>query len=264
MFTRLRSLIDHLISTDIGNRGVQRLYFILKKTRPNYLEKSTEILLSSKTVLIVSDFPIPPMMIPETDGPPGALALALALDELGKRAVILTQDIIAEGLRRFYRRVITDFPKEQFSCIVSIETPGRAKDGKYYSFSGMEIKVRRYDELFINAKVPTIGIGDGGNEIGMGNLNLEGKYYSTVKTTELIVAGVSNWGAYGLVAGLSIKTGQNLLRDYEEAEVVKTLVEAGAIDGITKRREVSVDGLPMSIHSKMLGLIKEIIKLRVH
>jgi len=257
-------VIDHLIATDIGGRGVQELYFRYKALRPEYMDNATDILLSSKDVLIVADFPIPPSMIPETDGPPGALALALALNEVGKKATILTEDTIADALKEFYSDVTTEIPRKEFSCLVSVETPGRARDGKYYSFSGMEIKVRPYDELFIGATVPTIGIGDGGNEIGMGNLNLEGKYYSTVKTTELIVAGVSNWGAYGLVANLSIREGVNLLKDYDEVEVVKALVNAGAIDGISKKREVSVDGLPMGIHSKILDLLREIVEFKIH
>ncbi|ASJ15979.1 hypothetical protein A3L04_02240 [Thermococcus chitonophagus] len=256
-------MIDHLIATDIGGRGVQELYLKYKAIKPNYIDNATDILLSSKDVLIVADFPIPPLMIPETDGPPGALALALALDEVGKKATILTEDIIADALKEFYSNIITEIPKKEFSCLVSVETPGRASDGKYYSFSGMEIRVSPYDELFIKATVPTIGIGDGGNEIGMGNLNLKGKYYSIVKTTELIVAGVSNWGAYGLVANMSIREGVNLLRDYNEIEVVRALVSAGVIDGISKKREVTVDGLPMSIHSRILDLLREIVEFKI-
>nr|WP_048056174.1 glutamate cyclase domain-containing protein [Pyrococcus sp. ST04] len=260
-------MIDHLIATDIGGRGVEKLYLKYKLKRPQYLSNAANILLSSERVLIVSDFPIPPSMTPETDGPPGALALALALTSLGKSATILTQDIVADALKDFYRDVITKFPNiEKYSCLVSIETPGRARDGKYYSFSGLEIRVRPYDELFLNAsekEIPTIGIGDGGNEIGMGNLELKGRYYSTVRTTELVIAGVSNWGAYGLVAELSIREGVNLLREFDEKSVVTSLVEAGLIDGITKKRESSVDGLPLGLHEKIISLLNEIIDIKI-
>ena len=56
----------------------------------------------------------------------------------------------------------------------------------------------------------TIGIGDGGNEIGMGKIPHEtivknipngDLIHCRVPTDHLIVAGVSNWGAYALAAG---------------------------------------------------------------
>ncbi|WP_048055249.1 glutamate cyclase domain-containing protein [Pyrococcus sp. NA2] len=260
-------MIDHLIATDIGGRGVERLYLLYKAKRPDYFQRSLEIISSAKRILIVSDFPIPPSMIPETDGPPGAVALALALKDLGKRAIILTQELVKIGIEDFYQEVITEMPKtNEFDCLISVETPGRNYKGKYLSFSGLEIRVREYDRLFMEALemgIPTIGIGDGGNEIGMGNLELRDERYSVVKASEVIIAGVSNWGAYGLVAGLSIENGVNLLKDYDEGEVLKSLVNAGLIDGITKKNEPSVDGLPSSIHERMLKLLNEIINVKI-
>jgi hypothetical protein len=54
----------------------------------------------------------------------------------------------------------------------------------------------------------TIGVGDGGNEIGMGRVRerlagegeLIARIASVVSVDHLVVAGVSNWGAYGIVA----------------------------------------------------------------
>ena len=59
----------------------------------------------------------------------------------------------------------------------------------------------------------TIGIGDGGNEIGMGKLPAgliaqhvpNGAQIACVTSCDhLVVAGVSNWGAYGLAAGVRL------------------------------------------------------------
>src|SRR5258707_3766177 len=64
---------------------------------------------------------------------------------------------------------------------------------------------------------PTTGIGDGGNEIGMGkipwdvirrNIPNGGLVACRVPTDHLIVCGVSNWGAYGLAAGVAFFRGQ--------------------------------------------------------
>ena len=63
-----------------------------------------------------------------------------------------------------------------------------------------------------SGKITTIGIGDGGNEIGMGKVqqkvieHIENgrNIASTVATDHLITAGVSNWGGSALVAALRV------------------------------------------------------------
>jgi hypothetical protein len=105
--------------------------------------------------------------------------------------------------------------------------------------------------------ITTIGIGDGGNEIGMGKIPWDiirrnipggGRIACRVPTDYLIVAGVSNWGAYGLAAGTALVRGQNLGRaffDVEgEQELLRVMVEHGPlVDGATGQQTVSVDGL---------------------
>jgi hypothetical protein len=103
----------------------------------------------------------------------------------------------------------------------------------------------------------TIGIGDGGNEIGMGKIPWEtirrnipngAVIACRVPTDYLIVAGVSNWGAYGLAAGVSLlKTGRidpDLFDPERERELLKIMVEHGPlVDGVTGKPTISVDGL---------------------
>jgi hypothetical protein len=103
----------------------------------------------------------------------------------------------------------------------------------------------------------TIGIGDGGNEIGMGKVpwdvirrNIPGgaRVACRVATEHLIVAGVSNWGAYALAAGVWHQRGRRPpaeLRDPErERELLRVMVERGPlVDGVLGRPSVSVDGL---------------------
>lgn len=63
-----------------------------------------------------------------------------------------------------------------------------------------------------SGKIATIGIGDGGNEIGMGKVHQmvvdginNGQHIATtVATDHLITSGVSNWGGSALVAALAI------------------------------------------------------------
>ncbi|MCA9297150.1 MAG: DUF4392 domain-containing protein [Phycisphaerales bacterium] len=108
--------------------------------------------------------------------------------------------------------------------------------------------------------VSTIGIGDGGNEIGMGvvpweelaaRLNREGDALvpCRIATDWTIVAGTSNWGAEALAASVCVHRRQfDPLRPWTiarmEAALERIVSEGPAVDGITGLREATVDGLP--------------------
>ena len=69
----------------------------------------------------------------------------------------------------------------------------------------------------------TIGILDGGNEIGSGNYinEIENigniiEYPSIITTSESIISSTSNWGAYGLIAAISLHEKKNLLPTVKE------------------------------------------------
>lgn len=106
----------------------------------------------------------------------------------------------------------------------------------------------------------TIGIGDGGNEIGMGSIpwqELQQRLTNPgvahipcrIATNWTIVAGVSNWGAMALAAAtLQLRDQQSNLQPWtanHQRESLKQLVTEGpAVDGITRLAEATVDGLP--------------------
>jgi hypothetical protein len=106
----------------------------------------------------------------------------------------------------------------------------------------------------------TIGIADGGNEIGCGNIpwNTLRNAVKTgpialtacrIPTDYLIVAGISNWGAYGLGAAIAALTDRHdALRAWtadREASALHAIVAAGGVDGVLKRPESSVDGVAL-------------------
>jgi hypothetical protein len=113
-------------------------------------------------------------------------------------------------------------------------------------------------EAAATARITTIGIGDGGNEIGMGTIpwdvirrNIPNGDLTAcrVPTDHVIVCGISNWGAYGLAAGISVLRGQPMERELfnpeRERELLRIMVEQGPlVDGATGLPTVSVDGLP--------------------
>jgi len=124
------------------------------------------------------------------------------------------------------------------------------------------------DELFVVAtalRPATIGIGDGGNEIGMGKVRtrlagldaLRARIATVVPVDHLVVAGVSNWGGYGIVAALGRLTGLDLLRTPEiERRLIEACVAAGACDGVTRRREPTVDSLASETHAAVVDLLR--------
>lgn len=109
-------------------------------------------------------------------------------------------------------------------------------------------------------RVRTIGVGDGGNEIGMGSFLWESlhplvpnghgpRIVCRIPTDWTIVAGTSNWGAYALAAAAAVLKGRpEVLESWPESrheQLLRHLVQHGpAVDGVTREREPTVDGLP--------------------
>lgn len=142
-----------------------------------------------------------------------------------------------------------------------MERCGLTEDRVYRNMRGADVSAyhAKVDYLFGDHLV-SVGIGDGGNGIGMGNLapviplvmSMEGAPCAT-RTTRLIISSVSNWGAWGLVAALSRLTRQNLLPTREEArETLERLVSLGAVDGVTGRAGATVDGFSAEENERVL------------
>jgi hypothetical protein len=120
--------------------------------------------------------------------------------------------------------------------------------------------------------ITTIGIGDGGNEIGMGCLkwdNIANRLWGEVAaripcrvaTTWNIVAGISNWGGYALAAAVLALSGRTEVMEpwtcQRELEVLEQFVMEGpAVDGITRRPEATVDGLPFLAYIQAWAAIR--------
>ena len=120
----------------------------------------------------------------------------------------------------------------------------------------------------------TIGIGDGGNEIGMGKLPHDlvaenvpngDLIHCRVATDFLIVAGVSNWGAYALAAGVYVLRGKtpppDLFDPDREREILEVMVREGPlVDGVTGKPTATVDGLTWDEYASPLKRIRTILQ----
>ena len=77
-----------------------------------------------------------------------------------------------------------------------------------------------------------------------------------VKVDYPVIASVSNWGAYGLAAYLSILSGKNLMPTYVwAAKYMKETVEIGSVDGITHERVTHVDGFEESVEQEIIDAL---------
>jgi hypothetical protein len=120
----------------------------------------------------------------------------------------------------------------------------------------------------------TVGIGDGGNEVGMGKVGWDvirrnvprGELIACrVPADQLIVCGVSNWGAYALAAGVRLLRGAppdpGLWDPRREQELLEVMVERGPlVDGLSGRPEARVDGLPPERHAAVLRRLGELAR----
>ncbi|MFD1589504.1 DUF4392 domain-containing protein [Halorientalis brevis] len=280
--------IDHQITLDLGGRNSRRLYEAVRaddplvKTAAERLQRACE---SGGHVLLTTGFPIVPPGAPETDGPLGTVVLARALARLGATPVLVVEPMVRDPITALADELGCDFPVETVeptatsadslldryepTALVAIEKPGRCADGSYRNMAGADILeyVGPVDGLFEQAReqgIPTVAVGDGGNELGMGVVQStveaaipHGETIACVTPVDaLVVAGVSNWGAYGIVAALSVFAGENLLHTGEaERRLLARSLSAGCVDGVSGDSETCVDGIACEIHESVVDIL---------
>uniref|UniRef100_A0A8C6P4C6 D-glutamate cyclase n=1 Tax=Nothobranchius furzeri TaxID=105023 RepID=A0A8C6P4C6_NOTFU len=313
-------LLEEIIIDDPGQRGIRALFV------KDELLRSCLALSHSSSVAITTGFPTHYMHSPpdETDGPPGAIAMATMLLSLGKQVTLLTDSralemneaMVTEAVRKGVLKAAIpvvafedrgpesalhflchhgDPSRPRYDHLVAIERSGRAEDGNYYNMRAINIKhlVDPIDDLFIAAKkipgITTTGIGDGGNELGMGKVKEKVKTLMpkgdliacNVPADFAITAGVSNWGGYAVACGLYLlntcashqrylRRGLGLdpaasraqLQDWstnlpsvqKEESFLATLVHLGIRSGKTGNLGMEVDGLTFHpTHSEMIN-----------
>lgn len=132
-----------------------------------------------------------------------------------------------------------------------------------------------------NRGIFTIGIGDGGNEVGMGCIKETVKRvlptgskcgcpcgagtHSDIATDLLLVAMVSNWGAYALEALLAIAKGKpEIMHDRAlEDKVFEAATSAGFIDPAAGFGMASGDAIDKSVHLAIIDILNFIVKSKI-
>jgi len=244
----------------------------------------------------------------ETDGPPGVAALALAIHAAtGAVPLLFTEAEFVENLAATTLAVGLGIREPQYALntgfttavlplahddtaekqaadylnaykpamVISIEKLGPNPLGIAHSSTGTPTAGNRaraeclFDEA-ARRSIPSLGIGDNGNELGFGLIpEAVAKYKpngarlcTRVKTDVLVPANTSNWGAYAVEAALAAITGRPEIMHSADIErrMIEACVATHAADGSTGRHTLQVDGMPMEVSCAIVTMLGGIVR----
>jgi D-glutamate cyclase len=301
--------LEIICGQDVG-RGIQPLVTAAK----GGLFGSASSIAKHKNphVAIISGFYLPDgeLAAAETDGIIGCVQVAIALARVGVMVRIVTDvlcfpaikaaafaggiphhvcfDIVPVDSPTSYQEVISllnswESMPNPVTHVISIERPGPSYDGIIRNMRGQDITAHTAPlHLLFNSlnhqlkKITYIGIGDGGNELGMGkipkniiheNIQYGSKIACVTSCNYLMVCGVSNWGGTALLLALSLLKAEwePIIREQLNLEIELNILETIvsnklAVDGVTGKASLSVDNLPWEYHAEVFQLLKQVIE----
>jgi D-glutamate cyclase len=286
--------IEALIHQDVG-RNITRL---LTATRGGLWQAASALAAApAPRIGLLTGFYVPLGSPPaaETDGPAGAALFARFLSRIGVPCRLLTDApcvsacraaLVGAGLADVpVDAVAVDGPldattdawrQDGVNWVIAIERCGRSADGAPRNMRGQDVSAYAapLDEVFAAGPWQTIGIGDGGNELGMGSLPaglieahiaFGAAIACVTPATHLVMAGVSHWGVYGLIAALGVLRPDwrsamlDCLEPQTDQAIMEALVSQGpAVDGVSLRQGLTIDSLDLAEHHRKLTAIRAI------
>ncbi|MDR7419568.1 MAG: DUF4392 domain-containing protein [Armatimonadota bacterium] len=264
------------------------------------------------TVVIATGLPTYPWFSGEQDGPVGASTLARALVlGLAARPIIVTEAIhvdmckaalrgaglyargLDEALRLPTTAAVIGFPTDwdaaqreterllgaaRPAAMIAIERPGANEHGHYHGAKGFRLTEHcaKVDLLFERGKtagVYTVGIGDGGNELGcaviretvVGRVPYAAKCQCPCGGTvvpafvpdHLVLTAISNWGAYGIAAALAVLLDRrDVLHDRDvDRRVHELCAAAEANNDGPGLLDPGTDAVPAVVHGDFIELL---------
>lgn len=274
--------ISQQIENLLVRKNLRGMATLQPHLRPGYILRAARLINQCRgTVLIGTGFPVLDTF--ETDGPVGAIGLYQLLKAVGADPVIVSGNPLYSQLQTEYRcyplkvnqyDALPDIAAAALAelkpqLVISIERPGFNAQQRYCNMRGEDISERcaSFDYFLTLAACPTIGIGDGGNEIGMGNLYQQVSQLNIVPAVtpcdELIVADVSNWAAWGIAAMVSVLRGEDLLKTADPLAILQYLSARGSVDGVTRLNTLTEDGLAHTEGEQLIADLKALIKSTV-
>lgn len=295
-----------LVQEDVGRRGLRTdpANNLITACADDFRLACHSLADAKEPVLaVVTGFFIPTAQPPsgETDGPLGAVFLARALVPLGIRVIHVSDGFCISALQAGLemcglagqtplitlpsysesRQLGPDAYRQWFrrqtgpiTHLLALErvgpnhATGGDGEGRCHSMRGRDIteEMSCVHWLFEKPGAATIGVGDGGNEMGMGKIPRDviarniprGELVACrVPTDQLIVCGISNWGAYALAAGVrhlrGVPADHDLFDPAREQALLETMVRKGPlVDGVTGQQTATVDGLDFASYAAVL------------
>jgi len=247
-------------------------------------------------VAILTGFVVPAVLPQgENDGPLGSVVLARALVGAGLHPILFADPPLLETTRWLVAEMRADVPVhcltallqgrfvKHLGAVIAVEKPGRSAHGVMHTFDGHAIvggslSVDAAFERWGNQAVPTLSIGDRGNEVGFGALceavleafpsaatcrcGCDAGIVSTTSADLVLPAAVSNWGAYGVAAALALLQGDPDLAHCpaDEARLLHVAAVRGCADGVVRRCGFGVDGLSGSTSVQLVSELHDMVR----
>lgn len=289
---RVIDAMERVIQQDVG-RNITPLFGV---SGGGLYGAASAIALTPHPVLgLITGFYVPLGSPPaaETDGPVGAALLAGGLSAIGLGCRIATDSVCAAACAAALRGAkVVDVPVDAavpgqdmralaaawaaagVTTAIAIERCGPAQDGVPRNMRGLDMSAWNapLHALFEAGPWGSVAIGDGGNEIGMGSLPYEliarhvdngPAIACTTPAQHLVVAGVSNWGCYALLGALAVlrpdwRAGLlGALNETLDDAILTAMVRDGpAVDGLTRLRTLTVDGMEPTVHHAKIREIR--------
>ncbi|KAG9394839.1 protein of unknown function (DUF4392) [Carpediemonas membranifera] len=280
--------IETYLMSKPGTRGMDSLFPAVR----GELSAGVGVLSQAKRVLILTGFYVSKAGACETDGPLGVAPVAEALHALGAEVTVAASShnfpVVDAAIKAMLAlcpgaavetveitdSLIDTACRGKFDAVLSVETPGQANDGTARSMRGQDITEWHTpppDPIFRAKGVTTVSVGDGGNELGFGQLlGMATSYIENGATIAcatpsdtLILGAVSNWACYAIAMGLhaihtrrlNAKKGPDVpasLAVKGQVAVLAAMLGAGAVDGVTGEAVESIDGMPWEEHAAFI------------
>ena len=213
-----------------------------------------------------------------------AAGLNVPTDDQGPETAAVSyipMPLTAEACREQAEMVIDEYSP---AAVIAVEKLSPNRKGVIHGSTGHDMdsvhaKPQFLFELAKERDILTAGIGDGGNEVGFGVITdaveevmpcgricecpCRGGTAAGIATDAFVVASISNWGAYGVVAMMAYELGElGILVDEEDVDrMLRACVDAGGLDGVTARPTLGDDGVPLEASLGMISILRHMIEI---
>jgi hypothetical protein len=212
------------------------------------------------------------------------LHLYKSIDELKEYPVSMGVVTFTKDPKNAEKQAAEILKKAKPPVVISTEAPGANKIGVYHNATGLDVtELEAKADVFFKAAqkegIPTIAVGDLGNEIGMGAIaphilkyipyaaegrcrcGCGGGIAADSVADHIITATVSDWGVNALIAALAFLTEKPevLHSNEDQKRAIYTASESGMID-MHGWLIPAIDGFDLSINLAILSLMRECIE----